>query len=71
LNSEGDMRLIKLLAEVGDLSVVIVSSGAAGLNRPVTLSDERGPLPLGLASVVIEMKRIGERVVNGATKSRF
>ena len=47
------MRLIKLRVEVGDGSVLTVSSGAADLNRPVTLSDESGPLPLGLASVVI------------------
>ena len=53
LNSEGDMRLIKLPGEVGGGSVLIVSCGEADLNRPVTLSDESGPLPLGLASVVI------------------
>jgi hypothetical protein len=56
LNSEGEMRLIKLPGEVVELSVLIVSSGGADLNRPVILSDERGPLPLGLASVVIDEK---------------
>jgi len=55
LNSDGDSRFIKLAAEVG--SETGVSIGDAGLSRPVPLSVDSGPLPLWLASVVIEVKR--------------
>jgi len=48
-----------VLVEVGVESGVLVSSGGVDLSRPVILSDESWPLPLGLASVVIEMKRNG------------